>query len=167
MLVSGRPKVVIYLEGDSVGKTSLQRRFCEDKFSNSEHCTIGYNIRRVSHDQVELEIWDFPGAKRLKPFTGSFPNPNVIMICGDLTDTGVVQKLSSRVEMLKDRYSEENPVYMFVGTKCDLVPQENHFEIKTFSDKSGIPFVVTSAKSNLFVQETFAMAVTLVASNRK
>ncbi|CAD6215384.1 unnamed protein product [Miscanthus lutarioriparius] len=56
-----------------------------------------------------------------------------------------------------DRYASDNVCKLLVGNKCDLVDSKvvDTGKAKAFADSLGIPFIETSAKESINVEEAF------------
>ncbi|TKW24781.1 hypothetical protein SEVIR_3G072200v4 [Setaria viridis] len=56
-----------------------------------------------------------------------------------------------------DRYASDNVCKLLVGNKCDLVDSKvvDTEKAKAFADSLGIPFIETSAKESINVEEAF------------
>ena len=93
----------ICLLGDfSVGKTSLIRRFVENKFSDEYLSTIGVKISRKSVDvkietkehRVNLLVWDLEGKTKFKAITPSYlKGASGAIVVGDLTRSDTIYHL--------------------------------------------------------------------------
>ena len=153
----------ICLLGDfNVGKTSLVRRFVEDKFSDRYLSTVGVKVSRKSIEietdtdshQVNLLVWDLEGSTKFKSITPSYlKGASGSIIVADLTRVETFNNLNQHIKL----FIEVNPhgVIIIALNKADLIPQEklsqlienynsdnfNHFErivgIYTTSAKIG------------------------------
>eukprot|EP01091_Cochliopodium_minus_P012427 TRINITY_DN3757_c0_g1_i2.p1 TRINITY_DN3757_c0_g1~~TRINITY_DN3757_c0_g1_i2.p1 ORF type:complete len:117 (-),score=27.80 TRINITY_DN3757_c0_g1_i2:14-364(-) len=78
------------------------------------------------------------------------------MILFDTTNTESFQNIKYWIEEV-ERYSNNEPVIIFVGTKCDLVDQRRivREEIEDFAKQIGIHYMETSSKFPMNVDECF------------
>ena len=155
----------ICLIGDfSVGKTSLIRRFIEDKFSDKYLTTVGVKISRKSvitnslDRQVNLLIWDIEGRTKQKSIpTNYLRGANGAIIVGDLTRTKTLVNLKNHLKL----FLQINPQgdIIVALNKCDLVTQEKLarlVELHNFQDcEQVINTYVTSAKTGDRVNQMF------------
>ncbi len=157
----------ICLLGDfNVGKTSLIRRFVEDKFSDQYLSTVGVKVSRRSLDvktdleihKVNLMVWDLEGNTKFKPITPSYlKGAGGSIIVADLTRTNTLNNLSQHISL----FLQINPqgTVAIALNKADLVPQEkleklieNHNSRENSQILSIYP---TSAKTGENVAEIF------------
>ncbi len=122
----------ICLLGDfNVGKTSLIKRFVEDKFSDQYLSTVGVKVSRKSLNikidleihQINLMVWDLEGNTKFKPITPSYlKGASGSIIVADLTRTNTLDSLSQHIDL----FSKINPqgTIAIALNKADLVPQE-------------------------------------------
>ena len=122
----------ICLLGDfNVGKTSLVRRFVEDKFSDRYLSTVGVKVSRKSVEmktdtdshQVNLLVWDLEGNTKFKSITPSYlKGASGSIIVADLTRVETFNNLNQHIKL----FIEVNPhgVIIIALNKADLIPQE-------------------------------------------
>ncbi|OVA00134.1 Small GTPase superfamily [Macleaya cordata] len=152
----------LLLIGDSsVGKSCLLLRFADDSYVDSYISTIGvdFKIRTVELDgkTVKLQIWDTAGQERFRTITSSYyRGAHGIIIVYDVTEMESFNNVKQWLNEI-DRYANDSVCKLLVGNKCDLV--ENKVvdtEIaKAFADELGIPFLETSAKDSINVEQAF------------
>ena len=115
----------ICLIGDfSVGKTSLIRRFVEDKFSDRYLTTIGVKVSRksvvVKSDSVNLLIWDIEGHTKQKSISTSYlKGASGAIIVGDLTRNNTLQNLTTHLKLFTEINPQSKIIVAF--NKADLV----------------------------------------------
>ncbi|KAL0387244.1 UNVERIFIED_CONTAM: Ras-related protein RABD1 [Sesamum radiatum] len=124
----------LLLIGDSsVGKSCLLLRFADDSYVDSYISTIGvdFKIRTVELDgkTIKLQIWDTAGQERFRTITSSYYRGAHGIIC----------------------------LQASCGNKCDLVDSKvvDTATAKAFADELGIPFLETSAKDAINVEQAF------------
>lgn len=101
--------------------------------------------------------WDTAGQERFRTITSSYyRGAHGIIVVYDTTDK---ESFDNVVEWLNeiDKYATENVNKLLVGNKCDLESkrQVDTEEAKAFAEERGIPFLETSAKNSLNVEESF------------
>ncbi|XP_076956079.1 ras-related protein RABD1 isoform X2 [Bidens hawaiensis] len=153
----------LLLIGDSsVGKSCLLLRFADDSYVDSYISTIGvdFKIRTVEQDgkTIKLQIWDTAGQERFRTITSSYyRGAHGIIIVYDVTEMESFNNVKQWLSEI-DRYANESVCKLLVGNKCDLV------ENKAFADELGIPFLETSAKDSVNVEQAF---LTMAAEIKK
>ncbi len=156
------------LIGDSgVGKSCLLLRFCNDTYTESYISTIGHDfmVKTLNNfgnsgKTVKLQIWDFAGQERFRQIPGNYYRPpNGFLVVYDVTDMISFQNAKQWIEEVRSHNESYNVVrdIILVGAKGDLVSQKAvDLEVgKDFAKKMGIPFVETSSKNSIGVDEAF------------
>lgn len=169
----------ICLLGDfNVGKTSLIRRFVEDKFSDKYLSTVGVKISRksvrVKSDleihQVNLIIWDLEGNTKFKAITPSYlTGASGSIIVADLSRVNTLSNLTHHIE-LSLKTNPQGAIAIALN-KADLVPEEKLaklMENQNFLDRPEIIMTrLTSAKTGLNVAEIFStLSQTIININQ-
>ncbi|KAG2623984.1 hypothetical protein PVAP13_3KG094700 [Panicum virgatum] len=152
----------LLLIGDSsVGKSCLLLRFADDSYVDTYISTIGvdFKIRTVELDgkTVKLQIWDTAGQERFRTITSSYyRGAHGIIIVYDVTDMDSFNNIKQWLSEI-DRYANDSVCKLLVGNKCDLVDSKvvDTETAKAFADSLGIPFIETSAKESINVEEAF------------
>ncbi|CAN1181593.1 Ras-related protein RABD1 [Linum perenne] len=161
----------LLLIGDSsVGKSCLLLRFADDSYVDSYISTIGvdFKIRTVELDgkTVKLQIWDTAGQERFRTITSSYyRGAHGIIIVYDVTDMDSFNNVKQWLNEI-DRYANDTVCKLLVGNKCDLVENKvvDTQTAKALADELGIPFLETSAKDSINVEQAF---LTMAAEIKK
>ncbi|MFX1515574.1 MAG: Rab family GTPase [Promethearchaeota archaeon] len=135
-----------------VGKTSLIRRYAENKFSSSYTPTIGVDITTkrvtVNRNQIKLLLIDTAGQEyfgkiRKTYFEGAFG----CIIVYDITRRESFLDLNRWISDFRGAVGED-ALISIIGNKLDLENSRTvtNEEGKNFSDQYGIPFYECSAK---------------------
>ncbi|XP_068651849.1 ras-related protein RABD1-like [Aristolochia californica] len=156
----------LLLIGDSsVGKSCLLLRFADDSYVDSYISTIGvdFKIRTVELDgkTIKLQIWDTAGQERFRTITSSYyRGAHGIIIVYDVTERESFNNVKQWLSEI-DRYASDSVCKLLVGNKCDLVEKKvvDTQTAQAFADELGIPFLETSAKDSINVEETFLTMV--------
>ena len=163
----------IHLIGDSgVGKTSLLLRFAEDMFQSPSLPTIGldFRLRTITLDNqiVKLLIWDIPSQGRFRLIFGSyFRGTHGVIVVYDVTDRESFDHLPLWLSEI-NKYSNNQLQKLLVGSKCDLVGEKtvDYGTAKEYAHSLNMPFIETSAKCNINVEQAFVMMASQIKENK-
>merc|ERR1711988_549048 len=152
----------LLLIGDSgVGKSCLLLRFADDTYTESYISTIGvdFKIRTIEIDgkTIKLQIWDTAGQERFRTITSSYyRGAHGIIVVYDVTDLESFNNVKNWLHEI-DRYAVEGVNKLLVGNKCDLISkkQVESTSAKEFAESLNIPFLETSAKTAVNVENAF------------
>lgn len=151
----------ICLLGDfAVGKTSLIRRYVEERFDESYLSTIGVHMSRKRLERasclLDLFIWDLVGGEDFQKIGRNYllGAAGALIVC-DLTRPETLPKLTYYAEQI--RAVNETAVLIFIGNKVDLT------NAREFSDDAlrrqvepfANSFLLTSAKTGENVNNAF------------
>ncbi|XP_074640837.1 ras-related protein Rab-10-like [Tubulanus polymorphus] len=152
----------LLLIGDSgVGKTCLLFRFSDDAFNTTFISTIGIDFKiktvELGGKKIKLQIWDTAGQERFHTITTSYYRGAMgIMLVYDITNDKTFDNISKWLRNIEE-HANEDVEKMILGNKCDMdekrrVPKERGTLI---AREHNIPFLETSAKSNINVEKAF------------
>lgn len=156
--------------GDSgVGKTCLLLKYSSGQFSPMFITTIGIDYKlktiEVNGEEVKLQLWDTAGQERFRTLTASyFKGAHGILMVYDVSDRKSFESVSAWMKMIEQQADSE-PALILVGNKCDVEEdkvQVQNTEGQSVADTYGIPFHLTSAKTNFGVDEAFLSIAQLV-----
>mmetsp|Transcript_7445 Transcript_7445/g.9051 ORF Transcript_7445/g.9051 Transcript_7445/m.9051 type:complete len:219 (+) Transcript_7445:176-832(+) len=161
----------IVLVGDSgVGKSNLLSRFTRNVFCTDEKSTIGveFATRIVKMDDgklVKAQIWDTAGQERYRAITNAYYRGAAgAMMIYDVTKQITFQNVVRWLRELRDHASGDIVLHL-IGNKVDLVADsENAREVTVedgmeFARERNLPFIETSAKTSVNVEEAFLNVV--------
>lgn len=166
VLMSTITKKICLLGDFNVGKTSLVRRFVEDKFSDRYLSTVGVKVSRklvrVKTDkaihQLNLLLWDLEGNTKFKSITPSYlKGASGSIIVADLSRSDTLKNLNQHLQL----FFEINPTgkATIALNKADLIPAEKlaklveHYHSQSFKKILGV--YTTSAKTGDCVNTMF------------
>eukprot|EP00826_Nyctotherus_ovalis_P005211 TRINITY_DN11169_c0_g1_i2.p1 TRINITY_DN11169_c0_g1~~TRINITY_DN11169_c0_g1_i2.p1 ORF type:complete len:207 (-),score=70.93 TRINITY_DN11169_c0_g1_i2:147-767(-) len=154
---------IILLGNSQAGKTSLLVRYTDNTFSNTFSSTIGvdFRIKRilVKGKEVRLEVWDTSGQERYRTVTKSyFERAMGVVLVYDCADERSFSDIRNWIKQLEN-HAKEDIVKVLVGNKCDLAERVIDKDTgKALAKEFGMPFLETSAKNNVNVEEAFTLA---------
>ena len=141
--------------GDSlVGKTSIIKRYLENKFVYDTLPTIGFvnckkKIILKNKMNIFLELCDTSGQERYASLSTQYvKNANAVLFVFDLNNKKSFNNIKNWMKFFKDNTNCENniPTYL-IGNKKDLERKVEDEEIEIFKDEhKGIIYKETSAK---------------------
>lgn len=159
---------VLIIGNSGVGKSCLLLRFAEDMFSDNYISTIGvdFKIRKIELDgkSIKLQIWDTAGQERFRTITKSYyRGSNGIVVVYDITDRESFEQVQHWMNEI-DSHASADVCRLLVGNKADLNDKRavKTEEGEALARQFGIPFLETSAKESLNVENMFTtMAVAM------
>lgn len=153
----------VMLGSHNVGKSCLVERFLHDRWSPTQHPTVGAAF--VSKDMlvgkrsVALGVWDTAGAERYQAMTRHYyQGAQAAVICFDLTNAKTWKKAKFWVKEVSGECT--NCVIALVGTKVDLLDdgKERGVEqdvVADFVKSVNAKLFEVSSKTGQNVQEPF------------
>lgn len=160
---------VLIIGNSGVGKSCLLLRFAEDMFSDNYISTIGvdFKIRKIEldHKSIKLQIWDTAGQERFRTITKSYyRGSNGIVVVYDITDRESFEQVSHWMSEI-DSHASQDVCRLLVGNKSDLPDRVVKTEEgEALARQFGIPFMETSAKDSINVENMF---ITMAQSMKK
>jgi small GTP-binding protein len=169
----------ICLLGDfNVGKTSLVRRFIEDKFSDRYLSTVGVKVSRKSlnvttdtqRHQLNLLIWDLEGNTKFKSITPNYlKGASGSIIVADLSRSDTLNNLTQHLQL----FFQVNPQGQATVAlnKADLIPPEKlaklveNYQLPNFPGVLGV--YTTSAKTGDRIEQMFQKLATVLVLAEK
>ena len=157
-------KIKIVFTGDpSVGKTSIIRRFCENKFDEigpMSTVMVGYNNKKLKIDpytEVEMKIWDTAGQEKYRSMTrGYLRDSNGIFIVFDLSKKKSFDSLPSWLDEINNADISKNCVKILIGNKSDFKEKEvDENTAKKFAEENNMKFLSVSAKKGINIESMF------------
>ncbi|MCP5100632.1 MAG: GTP-binding protein [Chloroflexi bacterium] len=151
----------ICLLGDySVGKTSLIRRYVEERFDESYLSTIGVHMSRKRIERVDhfldLFIWDLVGGEDFKIIGRNYllGAAGALIVC-DLTRKKTLPALAYYAEQVRE--INKKSALIFIGNKLDLVQDQviSHEELQDAISPYTNSYLLTSAKTGHNVNVAF------------
>ena len=164
----------VLLLGDSdVCKSSLILRYTEETFNSKLVNSIGVDFKmkkkEIDGKIIKIQIWDTAGHERFRSITYSYyRGANAIIIVFDLSDK---KSFISITEWLKqiEKHAKENVFKFLVGNKSDLIDERKvtYEEAKQYADEHDLPYIETSAKEGININELFDTSIKTFLTNTK
>ena len=151
---------VLILGDSSVGKTCILLRFAEDSFSTQHVTTIGVDFRlkivEIDGKLIKLQLWDTAGQERFRTITKAYyKGSHGILLTYDVTNRESFKNVTHWIKQI-DSSGVGDLVKVLVGNKCDLPNREvSEEEGRKLAENYGIPFIETSAKNNINIEQAF------------
>ena len=164
---------VLLLGDTDVGKSSLILRYTEETFNSKLVNSIGVDFKmkkkEIDGKVIKVQIWDTAGHERFRSITYSYyRGANAIIIVFDITDK---KSFLSITEWLKqiEKHAKENVFKFLVGNKSDLAEERKvtFEEAKEYADEHELPYIETSAKEGININELFESSIKSFLSNNK
>lgn len=163
--LSAVQKKVCLLGAFAVGKTSLIRRYMEGRFDDKYLSTVGVKISRKVLQRPEYElnllIWDLAGGDEIDQLSRRYLLGAVgaILVC-DLTRPATLEVAERQAGIMQGVHSY--PVLVLAANKLDLETERaiDDQTLATAAGAMGVPWLLTSAKSGLGVEDAFDHLVT-------
>ncbi len=160
---------VVLLGNGAVGKTSLIRRYVDQKFSDSYIATIGANFKKKVLEYPErnislnMMIGDLLGQHGFQQTQkANMRGARGALIICDLTRPETFESIEGYwIPLLKEVLGDAPPM-IFLANKADLVDMEDESIVKyradllSLSERYGTKFFFTSAKTGDNVEHCFS-----------
>ena len=145
-----------------VGKTTLRNVFLDIDFSENILSTVGINkvdtkFKLNDGKEIKLVIWDTAGQERFHSIAiTSVKNSQGIILVYDITNRKSFEDLNMWINDINNA-TDKASIILF-GNKCDLQNREvSKEEAEKFAKKNNIPYIETSAKLKLNINEGFSI----------
>jgi len=150
---------IIVVGDHNVGKTSMMRRYVEEKFSDGYKATIGvdfmYQKFKILDVDFSLHIWDTAGQEQFKCVSRAyFRGASAVILAFDL---GNPETLDSAKEWLEE-VKRENPgrfMIFLVGTKSDMFHAVDNEAGQRVAVQLNAEYWECSAKNNVNISELY------------
>ena len=153
--------VLLGLNSEGVGKTSLIKRILNDSFDDYSPATVGFNkfekmIKLKNGKELKLLIYDTSGKERiLKAFLESNKYFACALLVYDITDRESFNELESLFQYIIENL-ELQLVYL-IGNKFDKIDERKVKEEEAieFAKKNNMRYFKISCKTNSGINELF------------
>ena len=168
--------IKILLFGNTgVGKTSIFKRYYENKFDGNYNSSIGidFQTKVIKHNNksYSIQLFDTAGQERFRSITSSyFRMAEYYMLVFDLTNKNSLNAVPDWIESLKEFI--DKPKYIILGNKSDLernkIPDDEINDVLEGQDHFKINdenFIKVSAKTGENIKEAFKYLLDIVEQN--
>jgi Ras-related protein Rab-1A len=159
---------MLLIGNSAVGKSCLLVRYAEDSFNENFFNTIGvdFKIKNIQLDNqaIKLQIWDTAGQERFRTLTASYyRGAHGIIIVYDVTERETFEYVTQWMQEI-EKFASDNVCKLLVGNKIDLVDKRKvtREEGEELAKHYNIPYLETSAKNNICVEESFITMATQI-----
>ena len=152
---------LLVVGNSAVGKSSILRRFTQDKFNPNYFATVGIDFftKDVKLDDkvIHIKIWDTAGQERYKSLTqGFFRNAQGIIIVYDITNQTSFDDLKYWIQSIENNINLQNKIIpaIIIGNKIDILEREvDNITAENFAKEIKYKYFEVSAKSGKGVDE--------------
>ena len=153
---------VLLLGDTTVGKTCFLMKYTDKTFQDIHMATIGLDYRLKSMKlksgkNIKLQIWDTAGQDRFRAITKNYyKGSHGIILIYDVTNIQTFENVKSWVNQIREEASSNVIIYI-AGNKIDIEDERKikKEEGEKLAEELGFPFIETSAKSGININETF------------
>ena len=166
---------VLLFGNTGVGKTSIFKRYYENKFDGNYNSSIGidFQTKVIKHKNksYSIQLFDTAGQERFRSITSSyFRMAEYYMLVFDLTNKNSLNAVPDWIESLKEFI--DKPKYIILGNKSDLernkIPDDEINDVLEGQDHFKINdenFIKVSAKTGENIKEAFKYLLDIVEQN--
>ncbi|XP_069477081.1 ras-related protein Rab-10-like isoform X1 [Ambystoma mexicanum] len=162
----------VVMAGDTcVGKTCILSRYTERALP-SLISTIGIDFKvktiTIEETTMKLQIWDTAGQERFHTLSVSyFRGAQGFVLVYDITNADSFKNISTWMKDIHQKAGEEVEIIL-LGNKCDkehkrVIEKEKGEKLAW---EYGIPFLETSAKENLNIDNAFVLLAKSILSKK-
>jgi len=155
----------------NVGKTSLSLRYIEDRFSAQKiKLEKDFLEKMVTYngDKIRLQVWDTQGQETFRQITGGYlKSAHAVLLVYDISSEESYQTAIKKWNdiVLKTVKTAKR---ILLGNKLDLSERKVKTETaKQWAAEAGIPFMETSALSNMNVAAAFETMIDEILKSEK
>lgn len=165
---------VVVVGNCGVGKTSLIKRFCENKFSQSYQPTIGVDYGFKVHtaaDKIELRthLWDLSGASEYLDVRNElYVGADVVLVVFDMTDLSSFESLTHWLHEVK-KFGPSDVQLCIVANKMDQKDKRvvSVGDANKWINARKLSFCETSCSNGEGIDALFSTQLELVVKRRK
>ncbi|KAI5619445.1 ras-related protein Rab-3B-like [Silurus asotus] len=156
---------IIMLGDSTVGKSSMLKRYTEDRFLECINETVGVDfyvhfLEVEPGMMVKLQFWDTAGQERFRSVTRSYYRNSVGgMLVFDLGNRASFEHIKEWYEEVCDHVMPHSMIFLLVGHKSDRESDGERTVSKVEAEKLaaqyGTPYVEASSKTGENIERCF------------
>ena len=157
---------IILLGDQSVGKTSIIVRFCDDDYNGDGIATVGIDAKtkylKRNGKKIELKIWDTAGQEKFRSIAKNYyKGVDGILLVFDKSKKKTYNNIRKWYNEIKQSVDIEQVAIIIVGNKSDIKESEVDMETanELFTNQNNLQYFETSAKLNTNISETFGTLI--------
>ena len=163
---------ILTIGDGGVGKTSILRRYVENKFLKHHLSTIGIDYLsktiKIKEQEIKLKIWDTAGQERYRNITSHiYKDADGIILVFDVTSEDSYNQITDWMDQIKNNVSQDDISLILIGNKCDI--QERIVEKdreEQMAEKLEINYFETSALTGQGISEAFEGLAKLILKKK-
>ena len=166
---SGKLIKIVLLGQTGVGKTSIIRRFVDNKFEDKISATIAidYEMKPMEYKKksYQIQIFDTAGQERFKNIKEAYYRMgNGFFVVFDLTNEDSLNAIKDWIEEIKEKCQDPEPKLIILGNKEDLKKNRIDKDIieKQLENYKNKIYIKTSAKTNINIKQAFEKMIDLL-----
>ncbi|XP_062213171.1 ras-related protein RABH1b-like [Phragmites australis] len=151
---------LVFLNDQSISKTSIITHFIYDKFDNTYHATIGIDslskTMYLEDRTVRLQLWDTAGQERSRSLIPSYIRDSSIVVIVYVASNKSFLNTSKWIEEVRTEMSSD-VIIVLVENKTDLVDkrQVSIEEAEAKAKDLSVMFMETNAKAGFNIKVCF------------
>ena len=163
---------ILTIGDGGVGKTSILRRYVENKFLKHHLSTIGIDFLsktlKIKDKEIKLKIWDTAGQERYRQITSHiYKDADGIILVFDVTSEESFNQITDWMDQIKNNVSKEEINLILIGNKCDLADRMVEKERgEEMAEKLKIKYFETSALTGQGINEAFEELAKQIFKNK-
>lgn len=164
--------IAVGLAHPGVGKTTILNRYIQRNFEQFTQPTVGsmFFCKKVTKGDktYELQIWDTAGQEKFRSITPLyFRDANGIILVCDVTNLSSFNSLRDWMKLIDEQGPKKlGSVYVTIakivlGNKADMEDsiKVSETELKQFTDSVGCPYMLTSALTDMGIDQAFGKII--------
>ena len=164
---------ILTIGESGVGKTSILRRFVENKFLKNHLATIGIDFKTktltINDQEIKLKIWDTAGQERFRNITTQYyKGADGIVLVYDVTDEASFDKIKDWMDQILSNTNKDEICLILLGNKCDIEKRSISYEQgKTLANELQVNFFETSAQTGQNIKDAFETLTADIMKKKK
>ena len=152
---------ILTIGESQVGKTSILRRYVDNKFERHHLATIGIDYQtktlKIKDKEIKLKIWDTAGQERYRNIANhAYKGADGIILVYDITDELSFSKISDWMEQINSNLSRNEIGIILIGNKSDIKERAvDKIKGEEKAKEYGIDYYETSALNGNGIKEAF------------